>query len=340
VIEKSRAKIVVQNYLVAGFAAATSLRAKGVRSIAVLHSDDPLYRSLVESQRNGDLAVEFDHAVAVSCFLKELVRERLGEDFPASRIPYGISRNVGTASPPAEQFRLVYVGRLVQEQKRICDVVTALCRAVREIPGVTADIIGDGSDRKTAEEVLISNGSPPQVRFLGAITPAEVRRRLPHYHAKVLLSDYEGLPVSLLEAMSAGVVPVCTAMRSGINELVMHDQSGIIVEDRQNGFISAVRQLRQNQPLWTSLSSRAREMARAFDAETCADQWTAVINKVEQMKVFKARTIKFGRQHFPRWRQEFDWDMQRKPSTIENVASTWRIRFGRYRSKILHNYSR
>ncbi|WP_371821102.1 glycosyltransferase [Chloracidobacterium sp. D] len=42
----------------------------------------------------------------------------------------------------------------------------------------------------------------------------------------VLLSDYEGLPIALMEAMATGLVPICTAMRSGIGQLVVDGVTG------------------------------------------------------------------------------------------------------------------
>ena len=345
VIEKTQANVVIPNYLVAGFAATMGLRAKGVRTVAVLHSDDPFYRALIECQRSNDSALTFDYAIPVSCFLEGVVHERLGKDFPSTRIPCGIVLNNNIASPASVEFRLVYVGRLVQEQKRICDLAAAFCRVVREIPGVTADIIGDGDDRKAVEAVLVANGSPRQVRLLGALTPVEVRQQLSQYHAKVLLSDYEGLPVALLEAMASGLVPICMTMRSGINELVVDRKTGLIVADREAGFVSAVRELVQNPSLWSALSKRAREQVQEFDAERCAARWVKVINGIANIQAAATPAPNFKRMSFPQWRPEFEWDMQRGQShsaqwsPFEQLVGNLRGRLGSYRRKIFKSRS-
>ncbi len=45
----------------------------------------------------------------------------------------------------------------------------------------------------------------------------------------VLPSGFEGLPVSLLEAMSTGCVPIVTAIRSGVPEVIRHGENGFLV---------------------------------------------------------------------------------------------------------------
>jgi glycosyltransferase involved in cell wall biosynthesis len=334
VIEQTGTRVVVPNYILAGFAAAARFRKLGVRTVAVMHSDDPLYRALIQCRQKSDPAVHFDHAVPVSCFLEKLVQDSLGREFPNTRIPCGIELGKGEVSKPSGQFRLVYVGRIAQEQKRICDVVAAFCRVIREIPGVTADIIGSGPDLRAAEDVLIANGSPKEVRLLGELRPKDVQKRLPQYHAIVLLSDYEGLPVAILEAMAVGLVPVCTPARSGINELVIDRHTGLIVENREESFVSAIRELSQNLTLWRSLSTQAREQVLTFDAESCAGKWAGVLNQTATMKVSATSISKLGSQPVPRWLPEFDWDMQRKPSRLKISLANLRVRLGRYRRAI------
>jgi glycosyltransferase involved in cell wall biosynthesis len=48
----------------------------------------------------------------------------------------------------------------------------------------------------------------------------------------VLLSDFEGLPLSLVEAMAAGCVPIVANMESGIPELITHHHNGLIQQSR------------------------------------------------------------------------------------------------------------
>jgi hypothetical protein len=82
------------------------------------------------------------------------------------------------------------------------------------------------------------------------------------HHVFVLLSDYEGMPVALMEAMACGLVPVCLWEPSGVAELVQHDINGLVVHDRGDGFVAAISRLANEAGLWERLSRRAQETIR------------------------------------------------------------------------------
>ena len=74
----------------------------------------------------------------------------------------------------------------------------------------------------------------------------------------LLPSLFEGLPVSLLEAMSFGLVPVVTDVGS-INTVVKNGETGVIVEMRSSVQIAeAVESLVQNDDLFERLSINSR----------------------------------------------------------------------------------
>ena len=73
---------------------------------------------------------------------------------------------------------------------------------------------------------LVAN-KPPNVYFLGKVT--NVSDYLLCADAFVLTSIFEGLPISLLEALSAGVIPVCTPVGGIIN--IVTKNIGFLSED-------------------------------------------------------------------------------------------------------------
>ncbi len=84
-------------------------------------------------------------------------------------------------------------------------------------------IIGGGFDENGQELKDLACG---KIKFLGL--KSNVGDYLLCSDAFCLSSEYEGLPISLLEAMSVGVVPICTAV-GGIKD---------VVEDGKTGFLS------------------------------------------------------------------------------------------------------
>ena len=205
-IEEGQPDIYVANSQVSAFFAAGFARAQGIASIGVLHTDDPFNSTVIEEFCRG---AEFRPSamVGVSSFLGETLHQLKIKDLTVAFIGYGVPIPAEPARL-SDTFRLVFVGRLVEPQKRATDVARALCAAARQIPGVEAWMAGDGGSRPNIEKLLAENTDlGGRVRLLGRIENAKIYETLKECHALVLLSDFEGLPIAVLEAMATGVVP-------------------------------------------------------------------------------------------------------------------------------------
>jgi colanic acid/amylovoran biosynthesis glycosyltransferase len=317
------------------------MRGQGVRTVAVLHSDDPFYRKVLERKLAGDPAIQFDEVVPVSRFLHAEAARLLGPEFPNVVIPCGVAPSPGKAAPPGSEFRLVYVGRLAQEQKRILDVVAALAAVIDQIPGTSADLIGAGPDRAAAETVAMTCSHPERIRFLGALPPSSVRERLPTYHAQLLLSAYEGLPVALIEGMSAGLVPLVTRIRSGVEELVRDGESGFFVDAAPQSVVDAVRRLKGDSGLWTEISKAAALASAPFGAQRCAEEWAALLKRLAGDRTGRTKLHRPVRIPRPRWCPEFAGDLQDRwaaATIVRRWSTSLRMRAGRWRRNILRRH--
>ena len=47
------------------------------------------------------------------------------------------------------------------------------------------------------------------VTLFKALPPSQIIKKIQEHHVFTLMSDYEGMPIALMEAMACGVVPVC-----------------------------------------------------------------------------------------------------------------------------------
>lgn len=88
-------------------------------------------------------------------------------------------------------------------------------------------IIGDGVLRKDCEELIDKLALNEQVSLLG--TRNNVRELLQSVDIVLLFSKWEGLPVSIIEAMFAGK-PVIASNVGGIPELISHGQNGYLLD--------------------------------------------------------------------------------------------------------------
>ena len=268
------------NLPVAAYFAAGWLRAMGVPTVGVLHSDDPFYRALQDAFVFGSRRFRLSGLACVSRQLENQVIMRRPADTRVWRIPYGVPVPIRSVERIPGKLRLAFVGRLAEEQKRISEVTRALCRAMREIPGIAAVLFGDGPDRHNVERILAAAGDDLAVRLGGRIPSDHIQTALLECDVLVLLSDYEGLPIALMEAMACGCVPVCLRMRSGIPELVDHGVTGLLIDDRDDGFIAAVRRLHDETGLWERLSAAAKaRIETGFSDAVCNRQWAAMLHE-------------------------------------------------------------
>jgi colanic acid/amylovoran biosynthesis glycosyltransferase len=274
--------VFVPNYMIPALYAARWIKAAGIPTIGVLHNDDAEYRSIQAEFVFGQPEYQLSAIVPVSQTLEQQVLDRSPKTIQVDRIPCGVPFPAQTTHSPSDRFKLVYVGRLSEEQKRISEVTQALCRAVREVPGTEAVIYGSGPAEASVKQILHTQGAGLPIRYAGRVDSDQMQAQLLENHAIVLLSDYEGLPVALMEAMACGVVPICSRIESGIPELVTDRVNGMLVHDRGDSFVAAVRQLRDNPQLWQTLSQAARaKIATDYAHDHSVDAWE---NRLRQLR--------------------------------------------------------
>jgi glycosyltransferase involved in cell wall biosynthesis len=281
-LEEGQPDVYVPNYLVPAYFAAGHARRSGIPTVGILHSDDPYYWGLVDEFIKGPPEFRLSAVVPVSAFLESEVSSiAMARGVAVRRIGYGVPVPNKSTQSPDLAFRLVYMGRLIEEQKRSSDVAVALCEVVRRNPNLEAWIVGDGPARKAVEGIIQEKRVGARVRLLGRVD--NVFGMLAQCHGLVLLSDYEGLPISMLEAMATGVVPICLDTRSGIREAVQHGVNGLIVKDRAEDFFTSVEALQGDLAWWKKLSIAAREtVCERYSIENCTRQWVDFLQSLNR----------------------------------------------------------
>lgn len=241
--------------------------------IFTMHSDDPDYWCVAEAltpETHGG------SSVCVSQFLAQQLRQRLPATNPQV-IPYGITLPKTQASFSDQPFRVVYSGRMVERQKCIQKVVRTLIHACRASSQIEALLIGDGPERAACQRLVQQAGLTDRIHFLGRVSPNQVLPLLLRSQAILLMSEFEGLPVALLEAMAAGVVPVVREIESGIPELVHHEGTGLLVGNDPSEAASALVRLSLDPSLWQRCSCQSRALIESgYDADLCFERWLGI----------------------------------------------------------------
>ena len=132
--------------------------------------------------------------------------------------------------------------------------------------------LGDGPDMETLKEQVAQAGLTAQIHFHGRVTQGHIAELLQQADAVATPSvptsngRREGIPVVLMEAMGSGVSVVASAI-SGIPELVLDGQTGLLVEPRDvEGLAAALHQLYADLALRSRLGYAGRKkVVEEFD---------------------------------------------------------------------------
>jgi len=188
------------------------------RRIGVLHSHRVRLEDLLR-RCDGLL----DGLLCVSESTVALARECLpGLDADRVRwIPYPVDPPAGPPSEgrvPGRELVLGYAGRIQSPQKRV-ERLPGIARLLNDA-GVPHrwEFLGDGPARPSLERSLAAGGSAAV--FHGIQSGPGYWRRLSGWDAIVFTSDFEGLPIALLEALSQGVVAVYPNLDNGGRDYV------------------------------------------------------------------------------------------------------------------------
>ncbi len=170
-----------------------------------------------------------------------------------------IDTNSFTSHSKKRNDRILFVGRLSKEKN-----IPLLLDALKGTQ-LGLDIIGDGNEKNTITDVI--NNFNLDIKFLGNKSNNEMPTFYNKYSIFVLCSTREGNPKALLEAMSCEMAVIGTDV-IGINEIIINNYNGILINSNPAELRSAMIKLHKNPTLQNELGSNARKTIiknNAFD---------------------------------------------------------------------------
>lgn len=272
-IEDLQPSVFVPNIWIPGCFAARWVREAGVPTIAAYRSDDPLYEGIIDQFVLGAPKWAVSGMVCVSKDLEGRVRRHHPHLTRTVVIPSGVPIP-DRAHNHGDGFRIAYVGRFSQQQKRILDVAHAIMMALGEISDARATFFGHGRELEQLKALVKEKSIADRIEIAGPVNPGSIQKRLLAFDVIVLLSDYEGTPGALMDAMACGVVPVSLDIPGGVRELVIDNKTGLLVKDRDRSFVDAIKTLHGNVDRRAEIGRNAREhIVALFSLDHAADLW-------------------------------------------------------------------
>lgn len=176
-------------------------------------------------------------------------------------------------------------------QKNHALLVKAFAQGPASNPHAHLVLVGEGALQDRLEEQAMSLGLARQVHFLGLRT--DIPDVLGAMDVFVLSSDYEGNPLSVMEAMAAGL-PIVSTAAGGVPDLFENGKEGYLVPPGDfQGLSNSMGALLRNREARQSLGMAAARRARKnYDVSTMVQAYEEVYESlVDQAHGVKAESV-------------------------------------------------
>ena len=154
---------------------------------------------------------------------------------------------------------------------------------------------------RTRQSINVERAS--KCKLFKAVTANQKYKQNTRAPCIYLMSDYEGMPVALMEGMASGIVPVCLQEESGINEIIKHGVNGFIVKDRDKDYQDKLQLLFNDVTLWETLSKNAiATIKHTYSSEITHKKWFELLSCFESLTTKQLRlpiTIKVEGDQLP-----------------------------------------
>jgi glycosyltransferase involved in cell wall biosynthesis len=234
---------------------------KSVLRVGMLHDHtDDVYR-LVENY-----ASSFDQLVVVSAHIYNHVRQH----FPKVPVHY--------LQPADGPLRIIFFGRLQESQKRV-RIFPKIYQGLKDA-GVEFHwrIHGTGPEEQFLHKELSRGVACGDVSFSRPVQHEGLTEIIGQNDVYLLTSAHEAGPLTLLEGMAHGLVPVCGDIPCLVSEVITSDMGIRVPFENANAYVQGLAELASNRGRLEEMSRKAKQkIDESFSADAMAGRYVAFL---------------------------------------------------------------
>src|SRR5690606_21086785 len=150
-------------------------------------------------------------------------------------------------------------------------------------------IVGEGVEDASLKQLAAALGVTARINFAGPVPPHEVYGIMSQATLMLLPSRFEGLPLVALQAARMQR-PMITSAVDGLPELVVHGESGLVLEENTASHLAAaiVTMLRNPADATRMGQAAARRFEEHFAFEHCVTRYEELYRKLVLREVAAA----------------------------------------------------
>jgi len=217
-----------------------------------------------------------DKIVGVSPRIEELALQHLGPQMVTSilngiRLPGETPQEYKKCTDRPKD--ILFVGRIDNRQKAVFlipDIIKYLLdRDIR----TSVTMVGDGPDFEELKQMVEDRSLSEFIHLSGQVAPEKVSAYYFSHKILLLPSNFEGHPLTLMEAMAHGCVPVASLLPRCTDTSVDQGKSGYLVEvGKVNDFGHSIWELLSYEELLNKMSKNAQDRAMKHFSSAIAHQ--------------------------------------------------------------------
>ena len=175
-----------------------------------------------------------------------------------------------------EEIIITHIGRFASQKNHI-GLINAFKQLNTIYPNTILYLIGDGELRQEIENKVKEYGLLKNVKFLG--NQSNVYPILYSSDIFILPSNYEGIPMTIIEAMGTGL-PIIATKVGGVPDMIVNEKEGILVDNNEQSIVNACVDLINNKEKREYLGLNALLKSHLFSAEHMADEYCKIYSYV------------------------------------------------------------
>lgn len=279
ILKEVHADVVHTHRYCAQYAVPAAMLAGVKRRIHTVHN--------VAEKENGKLARKlnnffFKHCHLIPVALSELIRDSIVKEYGINKDKIPVIYNgidLSKCLPKTDysiygNFKILHIGRF-SEQKNHAGLLKAFKLFHDNHSDSELWLIGDGEKKTEIERYVAENNLDKSVKFLGL--QSNVYGYLHDADMFTLPSNYEGIPMTLIEAMGTGLPIVATAV-GGVPDMLVNQNSAILTDVNVDLVALAFEKCYLNPNMRCQYGHKAKERAWLYSSQNMCKNYLSIYN--------------------------------------------------------------
>lgn len=231
----------------------------------------------------------FKYFNVVPVALGEEVQKTIQEVYglPTKRIPIifngiDLSRcNAKESYKRKENFNVLHIGRFMDVKNHEL-LLRSFARFQKQHSDARLQLLGDGELKENMMQLADHLNIVDAVKFAGL--QSDVFPWLNNADVFILPSKFEGMPMTLIEAMGTGL-PIIASNVGGIPDMLASQKEALLIEPKEEKIIEALEMVYSDEKMRKNLGQSALDKSTAFSAKAMAKRYADVYEDISEDRV-------------------------------------------------------